>query len=417
MRRLVASTAITLVLSIPAAWAASNANGPAIVGPTDQSPAANEPGQPTASTQQRQQSASPQLHPASEILVRAASQIVGRSLKDPQGRDAGEINSLVIDTGNGAIDFVMISSAGSFNVGSQLVAAPWLALQPPFGGNGPITTKVSVDKLEKAPRIDPRLIFELDRPEQRARFYGYYGYRYPPYYGFGYGYGDGYGNRYGLVGPMGAREGGGGSGNSVGPGEHQAKAESQQSRPNPPHTQNRLAVNHPAGVQPQNTQTGQNQQSGGSALLIAQDGAIATIEAQATTSATALKSADVYAPNGNDVGDIDEVMIDIDRGEVAYILLSRGGFLGIDQSWFALPVEALARAPYRGGYRLTVDEQALKQDPKLHANRQDLPSHVSTAQLAALYQQFKIRPYWEPGPQQSGAQSPSGGTQGSGSSQ
>jgi len=349
---------------------------------------------------------------------------VGRDLKDRHGIDVGEINSLVIDTQNGAVEFVMIKPPSSFNDGGQLIAAPWSALQSPFGSDGPIITKVGVDKLAEAPRVDRRRIFELNRPQQRFRVYGYYGYRYPY---------DAYGD--GPVGPNSAYDdprrrsdnrafdsngtwGSGTTGNAARSESGQQNAQNQKTQTNRYDTQNRqsgLDHQHLQGDRAgkddrqadqhqstdQNQQAVQNQQDGSGALVVARDGVVAKLEQGATTSATALQNAEIYATNGDEIGDIDEVMIDVDRGQVAYILVSRGGFLGIDQSWYVVPVEALVRTRYRDSYRLVVDEQALSQEPALHVDRQNLPTHLNAAQLATLYQHFQIRPYWEQASQQS----------------
>ena len=55
-----------------------------------------------------------------------------------------------------------------------------------------------------------------------------------------------------------------------------------------------------------------------------------------------MQSADVYAPNGDLIGHIDQVMIDPHHGEVAFVLLERGGFIGLSPGWSAVPVEAFA---------------------------------------------------------------------------
>ena len=83
-----------------------------------------------------------------------------------------------------------------------------------------------------------------------------------------------------------------------------------------------------------------------------------------------------------------------DRGNVAYILVSHGGFLGMDENFYAVPIEALSLSPYRGSYRLTVNAQILAHEPALHVERENLPSRVSAAQLATLYRRFGLQPYW-----------------------
>jgi hypothetical protein len=129
-----------------------------------------------------------------------------------------------------------------------------------------------------------------------------------------------------------------------------------------------------------------------------------------------MQSADVVARNGNTVGRIDQVLLDPEHGEVAFVLLERGGFLGLSPSWFALPVEALAWAPNGNGYRLTVNEQLLSSEPSIPVDENHLPTQVSLQDLAQLYQHFGITPYWEQGRQQIG-QNASSSAPSSGSSQ
>ncbi len=50
----------------------------------------------------------------------------------------------------------------------------------------------------------------------------------------------------------------------------------------------------------------------------------------------------VLNPAGEQLGIIKELMIDLDEGNVAYAVLSFGGFLGMGDKLFAIPWEALA---------------------------------------------------------------------------
>lgn len=98
--------------------------------------------------------------------------------------------------------------------------------------------------------------------------------------------------------------------------------------------------------------------------------------------------------NGKDIGEFDVTMIDVNRGRVAYILVSHGGFLGMDENLYVAPIEALSLSPYRTSYRLTVNAQILEHEPALHVEHGNLPSRVSAAQLATLYHRFGVPPYW-----------------------
>lgn len=49
----------------------------------------------------------------------------------------------------------------------------------------------------------------------------------------------------------------------------------------------------------------------------------------------------VYNNKGEKLGDIKEIMLDVENGRVAYAVLSFGGFLGIADKLFAVPWNAL----------------------------------------------------------------------------
>src|SRR5215813_352584 len=57
--------------------------------------------------------------------------------------------------------------------------------------------------------------------------------------------------------------------------------------------------------------------------------------------ATTLAGDRVRNSAGEDLGKIEEIMIDIPTGRVAYAVLSFGGFLGMGNKLFAVPWEAL----------------------------------------------------------------------------
>src|SRR5579863_6271619 len=66
---------------------------------------------------------------------------------------------------------------------------------------------------------------------------------------------------------------------------------------------------------------------------------------------------------GEDLGKVDEIMIDVPSGKVAYAVLSFGGFLGIGNKLFALPWAALTLDEDEKCFILNVDKQKLEQAP------------------------------------------------------
>ena len=68
----------------------------------------------------------------------------------------------------------------------------------------------------------------------------------------------------------------------------------------------------------------------------------------------------VYDANGEHVGSIERVMIDKRSGQVAYAVLSFGGFLGIGSEYYPIPWQSLKYDTSLGGYRTNITEEQLK---------------------------------------------------------
>ena len=66
---------------------------------------------------------------------------------------------------------------------------------------------------------------------------------------------------------------------------------------------------------------------------------------------------------GDDLGSIDELMIDTRSGNIAYAVLSFGGFLGIGNKLFAVPWRALQLNPVDRTFVLDVDRERLEKAP------------------------------------------------------
>jgi len=77
-------------------------------------------------------------------------------------------------------------------------------------------------------------------------------------------------------------------------------------------------------------------------------------------SASALKGDQVVNQQGEDLGKIEEIMIDLDHGRVAYAVLSFGGFLGMGDKLFAVPWQAFAVDTAQKRLVLNADKELLK---------------------------------------------------------
>jgi sporulation protein YlmC with PRC-barrel domain len=96
---------------------------------------------------------------------------------------------------------------------------------------------------------------------------------------------------------------------------------------------------------------------------------------------------------GEDLGKIDEIMIDIPSGRVAYAVLSFGGFLGVGDKLFAVPWRALRVDEDEKCFVLNVDKRTIENAPGFDKN--NWPDMSDSSWGAELYTYYKIEPYRE----------------------
>lgn len=98
---------------------------------------------------------------------------------------------------------------------------------------------------------------------------------------------------------------------------------------------------------------------------------VSTDETVSLIAASKVEGTAVYDAQGENVGKIYDVMIDKTSGQVAYAILSFGGFMGIGSDYYPLPWTALAYDERLGGYVSNVDKSLLEGAPK-HASMSDV---------------------------------------------
>lgn len=80
-------------------------------------------------------------------------------------------------------------------------------------------------------------------------------------------------------------------------------------------------------------------------------------------SASSLSGNKVVNHQDEDIGKIEDLMIDTNRGEVDYAVLSFGGIMGIGDKLFAIPMSAIKIDTENKRCVLNVDKERLKNAP------------------------------------------------------
>lgn len=110
-------------------------------------------------------------------------------------------------------------------------------------------------------------------------------------------------------------------------------------------------------------------------------------------SATTMIGDDVRNPEGENLGKLEELMVDLEDGRVAYAVLSFGGFLGLGDKLFAIPWQALTMRTEEKAFVLNVDKETLKNAPGF--DKDNWPETVDREWLTGIYDYYGYAGYWD----------------------
>ena len=111
-----------------------------------------------------------------------------------------------------------------------------------------------------------------------------------------------------------------------------------------------------------------------------------------TLSASTLIGDRVVNRKGEDLGKIEDLMIDPEQGRVGYAVLSFGGFLGMGDKFFAVPMQALKLSREDKSFVLDVDKERLKNAPGF--DKDNWPDMGDRTFGKSVYSYYNTQPYW-----------------------
>jgi sporulation protein YlmC with PRC-barrel domain len=104
----------------------------------------------------------------------------------------------------------------------------------------------------------------------------------------------------------------------------------------------------------------------------------------------------VKSPQGEDLGKIEEVMIDMELGRVAYAVLSFGGLLGLGSKWVPVPWDAVVLQPDEKILLLKIEKEKIEKAPNFESAT--LPDLANRQWGAVIHTYYGYPPYWEKQP-------------------
>jgi sporulation protein YlmC with PRC-barrel domain len=110
-------------------------------------------------------------------------------------------------------------------------------------------------------------------------------------------------------------------------------------------------------------------------------------------SASSICSDHVRNAAGEDLGKIEELMMDLDSGRIAYAVLSFGGFLKMGNKLFAVPWQALKADTVNKQFILDVPRSVLENAPGF--DKDNWPNMADPTFGADVYRHYGYKPYWD----------------------
>lgn len=266
------------------------------------------------------------------LQVTSADEIVGEELESSDDEDLGEIEYLLINLQSGNVGYALVGKGDFIEFSEELVAVPWSAIQ--MVDDDDLQIDITEEQFEQAPTITEERIAELTEPAVITQVYEYFA---QP------------------------------TADDTAPGAEQGEGDAPQQ-----------AQTEATGDQPY--------------VMVGRE-IVTMVMPPAMMPADNITGTDVETAGGEEVGEVDKLMIDVAHGQVAYVLLTQGGFLGFGEEWIPVPLGALQWSVEEENLVLNVAEEQLQKLEGLP--KEDLPSQVRVDHLQTLYENYGIEPYWQ----------------------
>ena len=105
-----------------------------------------------------------------------------------------------------------------------------------------------------------------------------------------------------------------------------------------------------------------------------------------------LLGSNVKNPQGEDLGDIKDLVINPESGEIEYAVLSFGGFLGMGDKLFAVPWDVLEIDEANHSFILDVPKERLENAEGF--SKDNWPDMADQGFRSRVYSHYGARPYW-----------------------
>jgi len=301
-----------------------------------------------------------------------ASDIIGMTVQNYQAEKLGKVDNLAVDVESGRIVQVIISSGGFLGMGKTLTPVPPEALRHDVD-HKVLQLDASMEKFNAAPKCDTAKWEENTQSNRVSEVYGYYGQQ--PYFAR-----DGYEttktdaalanslprNMDGTINTAGGRPMD--TAHNV---EVARKVEEQNSH---------VSTRNPDGTWSRTYYSnGSRTNSSWSNLGYVQK-------------ASKLMGASVNNLQDEKVGKVENFIMDLSCGRIVAVIISSGGYMGMDGELSAVPPTALKFNTEHNVLQLDTSKEMLANSPHFKSN--EWPDFNQPGYAGGVYHAYKVDPYF-----------------------
>jgi sporulation protein YlmC with PRC-barrel domain len=105
-----------------------------------------------------------------------------------------------------------------------------------------------------------------------------------------------------------------------------------------------------------------------------------------------LTTYDVTNTAGEDLGQIENFVIDMVTGRISFAIAAFGGILGISDKWFAIPWVLLSVSLDQKRFVLEIPREILEKAPGMDKDK--WPEEIDLSWLEEVYQFYGVETYW-----------------------
>jgi sporulation protein YlmC with PRC-barrel domain len=242
-----------------------------------------------------------------------SSDLLGFDVENFEGEDLGSINDAIVSLEQGCIDYMVLSFGGILGLGESHYLIPWRVVQIDPAGER-LILNVDPAMLNEAPIWDDANLPDMTAEDWDADFFGYW-------------------ENAALL---------------QTPPEDEAVTDDSMLGG---------CVGGPADASVETEDT--------TAMTETTEAETSELEVQAprVIRLSELAGYNVTNTEGEDLGEIEDMMIDWSQDQIAYAILSFGGILGLGEKWFAIPLNELALDPIEQRLIFDVEPEVLETAP------------------------------------------------------